>query len=276
MKLVSESEYEKFINFKHKGIPNTLRQQHFEDNEQKGAALLSLESIPDDIKVALYNSLVRDTFQKISELKSNEQGVKQVSELSEKELSASDKFLVQFLPSVYQPAAERIIKYLKTASGLISWDHTGRCSFYGTVEPYSNIVDLLSYVLKSNAKSREPVGTSRFLYMLKLLNVPTSILGLRLRTKLSKETLGELKKKQRKSGVFTPQVQNQVLEEPTEPVNEPSPSTSKEVHFETPKAAPRDIPVTSSQEEESGPTWLEYIPWRGNKRKLDQTTLPII
>jgi hypothetical protein len=209
MKLISESEYDKYIaNRRH--LPSELKERDFFDTDKKASYVIALNQIPDDIKLALYNSLMKGTLEKLLELKrekaqpsiKHQQDVKPESDKSQTDdnvIETNDSELLENLPRSHQLAGEKILQYLKKTPGLISWDESGACKFYEKFEPQSNIVDLLAYVLNTNKKLREPFGLGRFLYILKLLNIPTSILGYKIRSHYEKSSLERLRRKQRDS-----------------------------------------------------------------------------
>jgi hypothetical protein len=250
MKLVSEGEFNKFIEFKSHPLPPTLEQKQFLDTEDQGSGLLNLKNLPDDIKVALYNSFVRDTYKKLRDLKNDKvEKVESKEDTNSKRdttLSDSDKSLLEFLPETYRAAGSKIIQSLRGSPSLISWESSGTCSFYGKPQTDTNIVDLLSYVLRPHLKSQVPNGANRFLYILKLLNVPSSILGHRLRRTIAKRTLEELRQNQRRSGIF--------------------PGNLHSDFRETLVSIPEEANDRTS-EDQPGPSWLDYIPWRGGSAR---------
>jgi hypothetical protein len=84
---------------------------------------------------------------------------------------------------------------LKDSPELIKWDLSGECTLNGDIAEGSNIVDLLNYVLNPYQKMISPTGAKRFLYTLRLLKVPVSTLGVKIREKLSNINTITLRKK---------------------------------------------------------------------------------
>ena len=212
MKLVTEAEYQRLLNLRSHPVPRQLEESSFIEKELEASNLLHLNSLPDDIKLALYGSVLKNVNDKLSELQNKPttvilSGHNQSSKSDEisrfletntatsNELSPDDEFLLGNLPDTFQPSARKIIEYLKPNPDLISWLPTGQCRIHGELVDGTNIVDLLSYILRSNLKIGEPVGTKRFLYILRVLNVPISILGHKRRSEL-KRPLDDLKRRQ--------------------------------------------------------------------------------
>lgn len=230
MKLVTEAEYERLLTLRAKPVPRERDEVSFVEKELEATNLLQLTTLPDDMKLALYSSALKNINNKLTELQgkptrvvlapdeikgssSESQRVETsvvardspqrvetsavAKDSTEKlfGLSRDDEFLVDALPEAVQPSARKIIQYLKSAPGLISWKSTGLCTIHGEVVDGSNLVDLLSYVLRPNLKIGNPIGAKRFLYVLRALDVPISILGHKRRANL-KETLETLKRRQ--------------------------------------------------------------------------------
>lgn len=286
MKLITEAEYDRYIAQKIPTIRTNLEDQAIARTSDQASNLLKLGDIPDDIKAALYNSLVRSNISKFKKLSLDEAKPLKLKETTEndisyignvfEELSDTDKYLVDLLPLRYRHGSRQLLLYLKRAPELISWDITGTCTFYGEVAPDSNLVDLLSFTLNSNKKAVVPAGVNRFFFILKLLNIPSSILPVRLRSTFSKNTLDNLQEKQRVSLTSTPVVSNRPpLSElsrrkrrqgrsftPITTVNSGSrddltsaePSPKRQKHQENPETSP---PNTES----NTVNWSNWITW---------------
>ena len=211
MKLIGEAEYANFLASRKSSIPVTRKEANFIEKQEEAADILNLNLIPDDIKLALFCSVVKNVKDTLVELQSDKRKV-HVTNLPDKEektytssvsipetavgeLNVIDQYLVDSLPETFRAAATRIIIYLKNVPGLISWTSDGACTFDGKFVEGSNIVDLLSYVLRPDLTVGEPKGANRFAYILKVLSVPLSILGHKRRHEIKIENQVTSRKK---------------------------------------------------------------------------------
>lgn len=211
MKLVSEAEYEKLFSTRTNSLPIPRSKATFLESERKATQILDLSTLPDDIKLALYSSVVKNLNEKLSELHTEEKNVHvsnfpkqadniQVPNTSEspQEINTYDQYLIDAIPETFRPAAQKLIQFLKVAPGLISWNALGQCSFDGLEAEGSNLVDLLSFTLRPNLNVGEPAGAKRFMYVLKVLGVPLSILGLKRRKEIAEVDQVTLRKRRTK------------------------------------------------------------------------------
>jgi len=243
MKLISEVEYD---NLKSSNLPKNISQTSFEEKLKIGNDLLRLNSIPDDIKLALYSSIVKNMHDKLNSLVEDSKSIRILNKkpdtteqstmiedshnpMEEKNelTTALDEDFTSLLPVSVQKPALVILHLLKRVPGLISWNTNGECSFNGVTAHGSNISDLLSYVLRPNLKIN-PRGLGRFLHTLRVVNMPTSILGCKMRLKLQETSTPTLQ-------------QNATVDYEDEdvfatPIAVTEPRTSREFPKEKPKA----------------------------------------
>jgi hypothetical protein len=69
MKLISESEYNKYISNTRPPLPQSIIEKDFFQKDSNASGLLSLSHVPDDIKTALYQSLLKDVLQNLQRIK---------------------------------------------------------------------------------------------------------------------------------------------------------------------------------------------------------------
>jgi len=219
MKLITEGEY---LALQNNDIPANIAHSSFQEKTKLGGDLLHLDSVPDDIKLALYSSIVRNMHEKLVSLTADAKTVHvstpmtnpvtstndEVTTQNDDSESAMDELITGSLPSYVQRPASIILKYLKRVPGLISWNSNGECSFNGVTAHESNIVDLLSYVLRPSLKIN-PTGLGRFLYTLRVTNLPNSILGHKIRLEMQRTNTDQLRQN------VTPSVSFQNNEEET-------------------------------------------------------------
>jgi hypothetical protein len=221
MKLISEAEYEKFLLQKKAKLPEDLTSRTYVDTQNQASHVLDLDSIPDDIKVALFNSLAATAKAKLNNWKDKQAGNKVAAVGTQTDietksvcvqanrpkpgkavrtqtgqvdvgtvgtqteqnqaLEPKDEHLILKLDEKYHAAARKIFEILKGHPSFINWNQAGICSFNGFELPGSNIVQLVHFALRSRAKLKEPVGGKQFLGILKTLNLPPTIAGVTLR-----------------------------------------------------------------------------------------------
>lgn len=224
MKLIPNLEYEKLVRNQAKSeIEKTLHLKSFHNKDRISSSVLNLHQLPDDIKLALFNTAAKGLhtqFQMISETPQNvkivedKQNLKQeqeqqveihkdaqhdnnesistdIEELEDTEENVVDQRLRSMLPSSFREAAKFIMTSLRKTND-VGWLEGGEVSFHGQPRPGANILDLLSYVLRTTLRSTPPVGANTFLFVLKKLSIPQSIMGVRIRT-LPKTSLGTLR-----------------------------------------------------------------------------------
>jgi len=181
------------------------------------------DNIPDDIKVAMLASTAQKLKAEKQKALEEEIDSKPTSEIihianeekSENLLSKNDWNLLEALPKSFIPPAATLMRHLRKHPGEIDWKITGEVIIRGVVQKESNIVELLSYVLRPNLKwSSLPVGTNRFLYILRSLNIPSVILGRHIRNMMGKTTTETLKR--RLTQAFTPVIQKSPWESYTQ------------------------------------------------------------
>jgi len=209
MKLISEPEYVKLVPT-NPPLPLSGSEQHFHQKNNLAGSLLTLDNIPDDVKLALFNRVYNNINEHLSSLKSDQSKVKvelinPSSIKMEKEdkmgleddVEKHDRLMIQTLPDKVKNAAEALTGLLKTHPSVVSWDNSGNVSFSGVKsENGANIHDLLSYVLRPTLKfETPPPGVKTFLHILEVLNIPTTLFGVHIRKELAKSNAEELRKR---------------------------------------------------------------------------------
>ena len=218
MKLIPHLEYEKLVAI-HKTpqlLPKSASINLFNKKQAAAAQVLNLESISDDIKLALFNTTMkglRANFEALTntplkvEIKdswlpkhqfhetidtgtSTDVNQLQVHERADAGTSTDrnhyNRILVHFIPAKLRDSAVQIMRILLKSPHEVAWDEMGQISFRGVKRDGAHIIDLLAYVLKppSKSKTKPPIGISTFTSILKKLNVPTTLLGIHMRSKL--------------------------------------------------------------------------------------------
>jgi len=218
MKLISDVDYERLTKPQ---LPLSSGEALFHDKSDAATKLLEINSIADDIKLVLYNTLVRGINEKLTELVSKPVPVitsamnmkeTEVETPGEKTIKVSeyeelrDNRLVDILPKSFQAAALLILKLLRKHESDIGWSATGEVNFNTVRCVGSNIIDLLSFVLRPQLKYRGalPAGANRFLYLLRKLSIPTVILGIHLRQTMNETSTETLKRRRTMKRPLTP------------------------------------------------------------------------
>lgn len=222
MKLISESEFKQLTALR--GTPIINSHQKLDSKVQQANLLLSNTSIPDDIKVRLYSSLMQSIglqlqnilntpilvkevggCNHIPEVKNASeepqnvnptQNINEETPIDEENAEASndislnivDQQFLRKLPDKCLRKASEIMHTLKQSPDLISWNKNGEVSFFGQeYEKGTSIVDLLSYLVHELKWKVAPKGTNRFLLCAKRLNIPVSLMRPEVRQMLTKD-----------------------------------------------------------------------------------------
>jgi len=219
MKLISAAEYDQLVK---KHLPITGQEASFHGTNEKASKILDDSAIPDDIKLCLYSSLVKDINQKLVELTERPQLVKVVNaDLPKAESTGPvtsnnestediDINLTSLLPKTYIEPSLYIMSLLRRHQYDITWSNSGEVSFNSVQCPGSNIIDLLNYVLRPKIKcpNGPPIGAKRFLYALRRCSIPTIALGIHLRQTFVETTTETLKKRRTMGSVkHTPDIE---------------------------------------------------------------------
>lgn len=216
MKLVSEIEYEKLLS-KSQYLPKSLDEKNFFDKDSLASSILNLHTLPDDIKLHIYSSVLKNVNEKLIEIKNTPSKVlvmnpdkniniinkpsvvnnKKISvTTSEENLTLRDLALLNHITIKLRNSAKKLMALLRNSPDLIEWDYDGECTFnYNDIAQGSNIIDLLNYALNPYQKMISPIGAKRFLYTLRIIKVPVTILGCKIRDKLSETDTITLRKR---------------------------------------------------------------------------------
>jgi len=188
MKLIPIEEFEK-LKYP-KNIPKNIEKDSFLNTEEKASSVLEQTSLPNDVKLELYSSLLRIVRHKLEDILDKPIPVRVIENQKEKihdtkegiissaELTDDDNFLLSTISPKFLPAATNVMKILKRYNGAISWDKSGHVTFFNNeLVPGSNIVDLLNYVTRDLKSMKAPPGINRFLLVCKAANVPSHVLS---------------------------------------------------------------------------------------------------
>lgn len=206
MKLISESEFE--ILKKRKEEPFESEKLKLENKDEIAREFLFSKSIPDDIKIQIYGSMLRHLTSnyetiinkpiKVENVEKQEHKCviptsasdieKSAAETIESEvpLSEHDKYLINFIPSIYKENAEILMQRLKQHSADILWDNVGQVSFDSgkSYAPNVNIGDLIVSAVKPKTlfeNENGPIGFSRFKNVIRKLHIPIGLLTPKVR-----------------------------------------------------------------------------------------------
>lgn len=220
MKLISEADFNRLSQHSNSDT-SSEKESGFDQNFKKSNILLNTQTIPDDIKLAMYSSLmnsISDHLRKIletpilvknvgedqGELKniSADTSATEIDDEFSRELASSssntsssnihlnqlDNHLLLKLPEKCRRKAGDIMLSLKEHPELIRWNKIGEVAFFDQeFDAGSSIVDLLSYVVHDLKWSIAPKATNRFLLCMKTLNIPLSLMRADVRKMLSKD-----------------------------------------------------------------------------------------
>ena len=87
----------------------------------------------------------------------------------------SNESIINTVPVKYKKRAENMLRFLNE-NEKIKWNKNGRVVYNGEVIPGSNITDLINDQMR-NRKTFKPTGASQFSTALKLMNIPTELIG---------------------------------------------------------------------------------------------------
>lgn len=211
MKLISEHEFDRLKTQTTK--ISDAKEHFFHEKAQDAESLLDSSTIPDDIKIQLYGSVMSAVQHQLHEILNKPVNVKlsgvnfpkkttKTSSSSEVfrtptgsavfdeddeqdesvtthgSLSANDLKLIETQPTNVRVKLYHVMKSLKGNEKLVHWDEKGRVTFFNDdYVPESNIVDLLNFTTRELKWDENPSGINRFLRVCKMINLPTSLLS---------------------------------------------------------------------------------------------------
>lgn len=197
MKLISEETYNLLMSQRSEPFP----EKTFVNKDDLAKKLLQSEDIPDDIKLAMYMSIIRDFTNKVEELahkpesgqslsdadKARKPFHENLSEVDEPaEESDRDLKLVSIFPEKIRSSVEVILERIKNNRDLIFWNNKGEVTFFlNEFVEGSSIIDLINYILRDLKWKVAPKGANRFILVCRKLNVPASIVRKSLRESFS-------------------------------------------------------------------------------------------
>jgi len=184
----------------------------FQKSNQNATELLEAKDIPDDIKLQLYGSLMSVVKTQLHEILNKpinvnfsvsnklENGGSLDSTIGsssaefgtpgsspEKLQSTTGKVtepdfndfrIISPIPMLFKEKAFQLLRILKQCHEFISWDETGRVTFFeNEFVPDSNLTDLINFSVRDIKFNQPPVGINRFLRVLKIVNVPYNLLS---------------------------------------------------------------------------------------------------
>ena len=118
----------------------------------------------------LKNQVVRPEPSPVQTITHTERTMTSESDTS-KQLSATDKQIIDSVPKPMQNRAKLLIQKLKDHSDVISWNDNGQLVLDGSTIPNSNIVDLVNDVMRKR-KGFNPEHSNTFAKALSKINVP--------------------------------------------------------------------------------------------------------
>lgn len=198
MKVISEEEYLRLINYRKPNIlPDTGEKLAFFNQQSKAEHILN-ENVPDDIKVQLYSQYQNARNSKLDKITRKKPEAKldlhtKVDTDIENELNKTDQLLLNGLPVSLRWKGSFLLNVLKRFPQYLTWNEKGQCNFFKDgIDPKTNITDLIRFCISGLRWTKAlPVGINRFLFALKIINVPTSILSTQLRTELTNHPLAK-------------------------------------------------------------------------------------
>lgn len=218
MRIVSEDEYALLLK---KNQPVEHAKSHFLVDKGEEASKLLDSKIPDDIKIQLYSSVMSHVNQQLQEILNKPISIKlsgsedwnilpqhtvsnvqadSVTPFSTPQstpnsspgkslLNSKDVSFLKDFPSSLSNKAYNLLGFLKCHPEVISWDKTGRVTFFGNeFEQDSNIKDLMDYSIRDIQFKKNPPGINRFIKVCKMLNVPATVFS----SKVRNDMLGSL------------------------------------------------------------------------------------
>jgi hypothetical protein len=183
MKLVPLSEYERLKSWEKIGILPADSSTSFYMNKRDDAeTILEDKFIPDDIKLNMYSSIIKKRNEQLANLQAKDRKIRKPIDEILKEKTSQHEILMKALPASLRWKGKFMLSALQGYPQYIKWNEKGQCTFFDEFENESNIVDLIRYSISSlKWKKQIPVGINRFLFVLKLINIPSSIVTSNLR-----------------------------------------------------------------------------------------------
>lgn len=120
-----------------------------------------------------------------------------ITEQKTKSLPYGHDAIVDTIPKKYKSRAMKMLQFIHQNEA-IRWDERGQVLLNNTIIPGSNITDLINDQVR-NRKNVNPEGWKQFSEALKLMNVPTELIGNKRRHNITSEALVSPVSKTRKS-----------------------------------------------------------------------------
>jgi len=179
MKLISENEFLRLTQ-KVRDIPLIGNEAEIIQQKNLSEEVLNDQLIPEDLKIELYSQIRSAIEKNLNQLitkpipveTSSSKDVPKTPVSTNFELSENDTFLLSSIPSSVRETPSQMMKMLKNYRNIIFWDDKGVVSFFGKLEPTSNIVDLLNYYTRNLKNHFPPPGMNRFLAVCQKINIP--------------------------------------------------------------------------------------------------------
>ena len=216
MVLISDEEYRQLKNSK--SNMNLLTQGKADTNELVNAYsdmkdALENDSLPEDVKADKYTKSLNhfDTFkQKVEHRRLFPENQFQTkSDVVNKD--ALDDYgdmngrihqqIMDTVPKTYQKQASLLLNHINKHSNIIRWNDKGEVVHNGNVLPQSNIVDLVTDLVRNRVKSQALPYKDHFIQILHEINTPSEWMKNRKR---SNSNLPKLDRKSVKKEVFDP------------------------------------------------------------------------
>jgi len=168
---------------------------------QKAKKILDSKNLPDDIKLQLFSTAMKDATDNLLKLLSKpvrvdsfatkrpSNKIAKIHKINDEAETLPvlnlpeeiDEIIVSKLLKSIQDRGKVILHHLRTANDIVSWDQDG-CIYFGNVkEPGSNIVNVIDYMTRTLKDLRPPIGINRVLSIARYTNLPASVLAPHLR-----------------------------------------------------------------------------------------------
>ena len=183
---LTQKEMLKFMKEKRQDSLSPNLRKYYEARQEMNY-LLEKDDVPEDTKATMYaqqlqrvnqlNQVFRPESSKVQMITQTERTMTSESDSAtpSQQLIATDKQIIDSVPKTMQNRAKLLIQKLKDHSDVISWNDHGQLVLEGSIVPNSNIVDLVSDVMRKR-KDFNPEHSNTFAKALAKINVPEDYL----------------------------------------------------------------------------------------------------
>lgn len=178
MVLLEENEYNELVIKRRQQDPDSMHKKAFERLESL--------NLPSDRYMKTYSTLRQS-------LKRPAEDFDETVTYNNAPIQELDIF--NYLPRNHSNRGKQLTHYLMLQRSILDWDDKGqiKSNLFDTI-PGSNIIDLISFMTATQKPTHHPIGLDEFIQILKVMNVPQSMLSpmslsLFNKTKLKRHTL---------------------------------------------------------------------------------------